>query len=169
MISNGETELQVWVSLDLFFRKSSYQDFQFEELFNQFIPSDPSLRGWVKVAWQQPVFSVGGVVKELITKTQWGRLGKVPDTTSPSVERRMISRQPSEDDRIYPLPDSSESVSADNHPFPAQMVGGSARSSEDAAVRQPRQRTISRPRLVSLFRRAETPKQNMSQTVNGNH
>ncbi|GJJ07408.1 hypothetical protein Clacol_001610 [Clathrus columnatus] len=47
-----------------------------EELIEHFVPSDPSWKGWVKVAWQQPIFSVGGVVKELITKTQWGRIGK---------------------------------------------------------------------------------------------
>ena len=137
--------------------------FQFEELFNQFIPSDPSLRGWVKVAWQQPVFSVGGVVKELITKTQWGRLGKLPDTTtSLSTERRMISRRrPPEDDPIHPLPDSEDSSSADSHPLPSQTVGRSARSSGDAAIRQPRQRTISRPRLGTLFQRTETRKQSI--------
>ena len=81
----------------------SYSNFQFEELINQFIPSDPSLRGWVKVAWQQPVFSVGGVVKELITKTQWGRLGKSPEPTN-LPERRKVRKHPSEDDRKQPLP-----------------------------------------------------------------
>ena len=136
--------------------------FQFEELFNQFIPSGPSLRGWVKVAWQQPVFSVGGVVKELITKTQWGRLGKVPDTTSPSTEKRMISGRPSEDDTIQPLADPSESSTTGNQIFPPQTVGlpASAPSNEDGAMQQPQQRGT-RPRLGSLFRRAETRKQSI--------
>jgi hypothetical protein len=133
--------------------------FQFEGLINQFIPSDPSLRGWVKVAWQQPVFSVGGVVKELITKTQWGKLGKSPDTTSTSADRRKISGRPSEDDAMRPFPDPLELSSADSHAPPLQTVGSRARrGNEDTGVRQPPQQSATRPRLTSLFRRAETRK-----------
>lgn len=44
---------------------------QFEELVNQFIPSDMSWRGWVKMAFQQPLLPVLPVARELFSKTKW--------------------------------------------------------------------------------------------------
>jgi hypothetical protein len=44
---------------------------QFEELVNQFIPSNMSWRGWVKMAFHQPLLPVLPVAKELISKTRW--------------------------------------------------------------------------------------------------
>jgi hypothetical protein len=44
---------------------------QFEELVNQFIPSDMSWRGWVKMAFHQPLLPVLPVARELISKTKW--------------------------------------------------------------------------------------------------
>jgi len=53
---------------DLEFRN---QTLSFEELVNQFIPSDMSWRGWVKMAFQQPLVPVLPVARELISKTKW--------------------------------------------------------------------------------------------------
>jgi len=47
------------------------QTWSFEELVNQFIPSDMSWRGWVKMAFQQPLLPVLPVARELISKTKW--------------------------------------------------------------------------------------------------
>ncbi len=44
---------------------------QFEELANQFIPSDPTWRGWMKIALHQPLVPVLPVAKELFSKTKW--------------------------------------------------------------------------------------------------
>lgn len=44
---------------------------KFEELVNQFIPSDMSWRGWVKMAFHQPLLPVLPVARELISKTKW--------------------------------------------------------------------------------------------------
>lgn len=44
--------------------------FQFEELVNQFIPSDMGWRGWVKVAFHQPLIPVLPVARELFSKTK---------------------------------------------------------------------------------------------------
>lgn len=44
---------------------------QFEELADQFIPSDLTWRGWVRVAFQQPLLPVFPVARELISKTKW--------------------------------------------------------------------------------------------------
>jgi hypothetical protein len=45
--------------------------FQFEELVNQFIPSDMSWKGWVKMAFHQPLVPVLPVARELFSKTKW--------------------------------------------------------------------------------------------------
>ncbi|KAG6911191.1 hypothetical protein DXG01_003058 [Tephrocybe rancida] len=47
------------------------QTWSFEELVNQFIPSNMSWRGWVKMAFQQPLLPVIPVARELISKTKW--------------------------------------------------------------------------------------------------
>ncbi|KAF8592433.1 hypothetical protein K439DRAFT_1400235 [Ramaria rubella] len=104
----------------------------FEELLNHFIPSDPSLRGWVKVAWQQPVFSVGGVVKELITKTQWGRLGKHPEKHS---ETDILSR------------------GSRPHPQDSTEASSPPEGRDDRSNQQSRPPSNSRSRKSSLFRR----------------
>ncbi|EGO01866.1 hypothetical protein SERLA73DRAFT_71025 [Serpula lacrymans var. lacrymans S7.3] len=43
----------------------------FEELVDQFIPSDMSWKGWFKVALHQPLVPVLPVARELISKTKW--------------------------------------------------------------------------------------------------
>ncbi|KAG6854824.1 hypothetical protein C0991_012014 [Blastosporella zonata] len=47
------------------------QTWSFEELVSQFIPSDTSWRGWVKMAFHQPLLPVLPVARELISKTKW--------------------------------------------------------------------------------------------------
>ncbi|KAK7470536.1 Protein SABRE [Stygiomarasmius scandens] len=47
------------------------QTTSFEELVNQFIPSDMSWKGWVKMAFHQPLVPVLPVARELISKTKW--------------------------------------------------------------------------------------------------
>ncbi|KAL0949429.1 hypothetical protein HGRIS_009489 [Hohenbuehelia grisea] len=47
------------------------QTWSFEELVNQFIPSDMSWKGWVKMAFHQPLLPVFPVARELISKTKW--------------------------------------------------------------------------------------------------
>ncbi|KAF9569300.1 hypothetical protein CPC08DRAFT_812902 [Agrocybe pediades] len=47
------------------------QTWSFEELVNQFIPSNMSWRGWVKMAFHQPLVPVLPVARELLAKTKW--------------------------------------------------------------------------------------------------
>ncbi|CCM03163.1 uncharacterized protein FIBRA_05285 [Fibroporia radiculosa] len=47
------------------------QTWSFEELVDQFIPSGRNWRGWVKMAFQQPLVPVLPVARELISKTKW--------------------------------------------------------------------------------------------------
>lgn len=44
---------------------------QFEELVGQFLPSNMNWRGWVKMAFNQPLLPVLPVARELISKTKW--------------------------------------------------------------------------------------------------
>jgi hypothetical protein len=84
-----------------------------EELVEQFIPSDPSWKGWVKMALHQPLIPVLPVARELFTKTKWiARKGgqhlefnessapeleatrRVPTRTSQSTKRSKSSSRP---------------------------------------------------------------------------
>uniref|UniRef100_A0A8H7Y1A7 Uncharacterized protein n=1 Tax=Psilocybe cubensis TaxID=181762 RepID=A0A8H7Y1A7_PSICU len=47
------------------------QTWSFEELVSQFIPSNMSWRGWVKMAFHQPLVPVLPVARELLSKTKW--------------------------------------------------------------------------------------------------
>ncbi|KDQ64599.1 hypothetical protein JAAARDRAFT_145519 [Jaapia argillacea MUCL 33604] len=86
------------------------QTWSFDELVDQFIPSDPSWKGWVKLAFQQPLIPVIPVARELFSKTQWipskGKSNIEGQESSPNVlirstpigsdsrERRTSSRRP---------------------------------------------------------------------------
>ncbi|KAF7964514.1 hypothetical protein HWV62_6371, partial [Athelia sp. TMB] len=47
------------------------QTSSFEELVDQFIPSDMGWKGWVKMAFHQPLVPVLPVARELLSKTRW--------------------------------------------------------------------------------------------------
>ncbi|GBE79683.1 predicted protein [Sparassis crispa] len=47
------------------------QTWSFEELVDQFIPSDRNWRGWIKMAFQQPLVPVLPVAREIISKTKF--------------------------------------------------------------------------------------------------
>lgn len=59
------------------------QTWSFEELVNQFIPSNMSWRGWVKMAFHQPLLPVLPVAKELLSKTRWTSSKATPAHESP--------------------------------------------------------------------------------------
>jgi hypothetical protein len=63
--------------------------FQFEELVEQFIPSDPTWKGWVKMALHQPFFEVIPVARELISKTKRIASKGVQQSTSTITPRRL--------------------------------------------------------------------------------
>lgn len=44
---------------------------QFEELVNQFIPADMGWKGWLRMAFHQPLIPVFPVARELLTKTKF--------------------------------------------------------------------------------------------------
>ncbi|KAJ7276501.1 golgi-body localization protein domain-containing protein [Mycena haematopus] len=67
------------------------QTWSFEELVDQFIPSDMSWKGWLKMAFHQPLVPVLPVARELISKTKWIANNKSgQDLTSPPKARKAI-------------------------------------------------------------------------------
>jgi hypothetical protein len=73
---------------------------KFEELVDQFIPSNMTWRGWLKMALQQPLVPIFPVARELLMKTKFSRSGSHPvvvkdeDGASTSgVQRNLMSRK----------------------------------------------------------------------------
>ncbi|CAL1700808.1 unnamed protein product [Somion occarium] len=68
------------------------QTWSFEELVDQFIPSGRNWKGWLKMAFQQPLVPVLPVARELISKTKWGGAKAHHPTThhhpSPGIRRK---------------------------------------------------------------------------------
>jgi hypothetical protein len=73
---------------------------QFEELVEQFIPSDPTWKGWVKMALHQPFFEVIPVARELLSKTKRIASKSVQQSTNGTTSRRQKPTKMSE----RPLP-----------------------------------------------------------------
>lgn len=59
------------------------QTLSFEELFDQFIPSGKNWKGWVKMAFNQPLVPVLPVAREIISKTKWVSRGHHHQTNGP--------------------------------------------------------------------------------------
>ncbi|KAJ6485160.1 golgi-body localization protein domain-containing protein [Mycena vitilis] len=74
------------------------QTWSFEELVDQFIPSDMSWKGWLKMAFQQPLVPVLPVARELISKTKWIANKSGQDLSSPAKTPRMTAITNGEDD-----------------------------------------------------------------------
>ncbi|KAJ7068375.1 golgi-body localization protein domain-containing protein [Mycena amicta] len=77
---------------DLEFRN---QTWSFEELVGQFIPSDMSWRGWIKMAFHQPLVPVLPVARELISKTKWIASNK--DLHAPTPQKPLRKTLPEDD------------------------------------------------------------------------
>ncbi|KAI5124944.1 hypothetical protein M0805_007371 [Coniferiporia weirii] len=66
----------------------------FEELAEQFIPSDTSWRGWMRVALHQPLVPVFPVARELLSKTKWiaakGKVARQARKFSPAIKSAQV-------------------------------------------------------------------------------
>jgi hypothetical protein len=123
---------------------------QLEELVDQFIPSDPSWKGWVKMAFHQPLFEVFPVARELISKTK-----RIASKSSTRVDHPRLPPKPAQlqlpqavleidgtDSNIQPLSRSARITS-----LPDTVQTNSAESGTD------RTGPVPRPRVFSIFRR----------------
>ncbi|OBZ70295.1 hypothetical protein A0H81_09960 [Grifola frondosa] len=135
------------------------QTWSFEELVDQFIPSGRNWRGWVKVAFQQPLVPVLPVARELITKTKWiaskghqtherhGRFGPTRILSSRSSTGRDTTS--SEDSPQNVSPKEPRSSSATPEPAVLPYLTGEPESMPDLN----KSRGVRRPRMISLFKR----------------
>jgi hypothetical protein len=89
------------VSLPSLVEKPDSNNMKFEELVDQFIPSNMTWRGWLKMALQQPLVPVFPVARELLLKTKFstrggGSLAKDEDGTSAGESQKQAVKPPSE-------------------------------------------------------------------------
>ncbi|TBU45037.1 golgi-body localization protein domain-containing protein [Dichomitus squalens] len=135
---------------DLEYRNRTWS---FEELVEQFIPSGRNWRGWVKVAFQQPLVPVLPVARELITKTKWiaKKDTHLTDRPSrPSTPKLLRAKRPTAaGDLDGPRKSGDKST--------AILTDPSFLTSEPEALRdatmQPKREGGVRKRAMSLFRR----------------
>lgn len=146
-----------------YLRVADWNFSQFEELVEQFIPSDPTWKGWVKMALHQPFFEVIPVARELISKTKRIAAKSVQQSASTITPHRPKPMKTSErplpktkDDPgpsnilANPFTDEPETMSPEERPkIPSQITrngGPIHRNSHDR----------DRPRVTSMFRRSTT-------------
>ena len=139
---------------------------QFEELVEQFIPSDPTWKGWVKMALHQPFFEVIPVARELISKTKRIASKGVQQSANTITPRRQkptkISERPepkvkgdSGRPNILPNPftDEPEAMSPEERPkIPPQI----ARLNRNGNPTNSNSFDRDRARVTSMFRRTTT-------------
>ncbi|TFK55958.1 hypothetical protein OE88DRAFT_1731595 [Heliocybe sulcata] len=157
------------------------QTWSFEDLVDQFIPSDPSWKGWVKMALQQPLVPVLPVARELFSKTQWiaskgkSYLDAQLEGTGPKklVKSKPIGGEPS--NKGLSLKQRSRTSSPARRirrrsmkepNMPAESMVGDRASTETASSDQhpalpasisvPDARPNSRARMISLFKRGSS-------------
>ena len=129
---------------------------QFEELVEQFIPSDPTWKGWVKMALHQPFFEVIPVARELISKTKRIASKGVQQSTHTITPRRMKptktleqpppkSKGSSDRSHILVGPYADEPETMD----PSQIAGTNENGSPPQRSSFDRDQT----RVTSMFRR----------------
>ncbi|KAH9943489.1 golgi-body localization protein domain-containing protein [Epithele typhae] len=143
---------------------------KFEELVDQFIPSGRNWRGWVKVAFQQPLVPVLPVARELITKTKWIASKKDAhhgDRPSRPSTPKLLKARPSEPTRKDKEPVKERARSRPRaHDEPRRSLEGvglaMGRPVEDEGASEPEQDGMAtigpksagmRKRALSLFRR----------------
>jgi len=136
---------------------------QFEELVEQFIPSDPTWKGWVKMALHQPFFEVIPVARELISKTKRIASKSVQQSTHTITPRRQKPTKTSERSLpktkgdsggstvlSTPLTDEPEAMSPVERPkIPPQIAGHHRSGSSTRRDSSDRDRV----KVTSMFRR----------------
>ncbi|KAJ6515787.1 golgi-body localization protein domain-containing protein [Mycena sanguinolenta] len=127
------------------------QTWSFEELVDQFIPSDMSWKGWVKMAFHQPLVPVLPVARELISKTKWIANKSGQDLTSSPKPRKTIT---------YAEDDGAESDRSSSSRWHRRKRGDTVQSTVTGAAvtAEPEEesRPPSRNRKFTLFGRTKS-------------
>ncbi|KAH8830496.1 golgi-body localization protein domain-containing protein [Flagelloscypha sp. PMI_526] len=88
------------------------QTWSFEELVNQFIPADMSWKGWLKMAFHQPLVPVFPVARELFAKTKFLSAPKHSRSNSPASQIIVAPQRPT----LAPPSLSSSTLPTDEDP-----------------------------------------------------
>ncbi|KAH8105900.1 golgi-body localization protein domain-containing protein [Cristinia sonorae] len=130
------------------------QTWSFEELVDQFIPSGRNWKGWVKMAFQQPLVPVLPVARELITKTKWG----APKTTQSQADTVKRKGGP----KRLPFVGHRDVATSSGVPNMGHTPSSSDGSAENAATEteaardEEERRKRPRARVLSLFKRSRS-------------
>ncbi|KAI0081718.1 hypothetical protein K474DRAFT_1133165 [Panus rudis PR-1116 ss-1] len=137
------------------------QTWSFEELVDQFIPSGRNWKGWVKMAFNQPLVPVLPVARELISKTKWGAKGH--GTHTPKRKGTTPKLLPFMNFGHHDKPeDSTSENSHDKGKTPMYStenlseLGLTTDPEPLTAVPTERAKQRSRPRVLSLFKRSHS-------------
>ncbi|TFK23245.1 hypothetical protein FA15DRAFT_705606 [Coprinopsis marcescibilis] len=141
------------------------QTWSFEELVNQFIPSNMGWKGWIKMAFHQPLLPVLPVAKELLSKTKWtaSKNPQIHDHPLKLLHPRLLATD--DDSRLHWLHNEGTKVTVgssstktwknplrsknDSPPVAPPLVMESSSSKEPDS--SPTKRPESRNRVKSLF------------------
>ncbi|TCD68203.1 hypothetical protein EIP91_011375 [Steccherinum ochraceum] len=159
---------------DLEYRNQTCSWFlEFEELVDQFIPSGKNWKGWVKIAFQQPLVPVLPVARELITKTKWGA-PKTHHQGGDTVKRKTGTKRlpfvTHRDTTVTPdtvAQDRSDPSSRSFTPSSSSDVSAENLTGEPEAMREEDEhRKRPRTRVMSLFKRSRSkPRSSMDSDV----
>lgn len=127
----------------------------FEELVDQFIPSNMNWRGWVKMALQQPLLPVFPVARELFMKTKFSRSGSPAITandneTNATRDKSQTTAQHLEVQRHGTLR-TSRRKQPDAQTIPLPMTVETAGTSSTALE----EKGTARTRVLSIFGRGK--------------
>ncbi|KAK7061817.1 golgi-body localization protein domain-containing protein [Favolaschia claudopus] len=143
------------------------QTWSFEELVDQFIPSDMSWKGWLKMAFHQPLVPVLPVARELISKTKWiaNNKSNASDLNNPSKSRKQLAYAEddgAESDRSHsPHPRWRKARKKKGDAGVPLVIGpGTAEPTDDEPISRP----PSRNRKFTLFGRTKTLNSNGAAT-----
>ncbi|KAF8845847.1 hypothetical protein BDN67DRAFT_961498 [Paxillus ammoniavirescens] len=145
------------------------QTWSFEELVDQFIPSDLTWKGWVRMAFHQPLVPVLPVARELFSKTKLiaSKNAAQADPRPPLNKKFTLRGKKTATDTTIreKQPRRSSSSSSPSVPTPSNNLTGMALTDEPEALVQDyddpvhddskKNRHHRRPRLLSVFNRGK--------------
>lgn len=136
------------------------QTWSFEELVDQFIPSDLTWKGWVKIALHQPLVPVFPVARELFSKTKL-TASKSVSQLDPRAPRKILKLKPKRTDTNSTAAPARPRTSSSCGTNPSRFIGMSLTDEPtdmDESTPAPPVPDINRPssraRLLSVFSRS---------------
>ncbi|KAG2156152.1 golgi-body localization protein domain-containing protein [Suillus clintonianus] len=147
------------------------QTWSFEELVDQFIPSDLTWKGWVKIALHQPLVPVFPVARELFSKTKL-TASKSVSQLDPRPPRKILKLKPKRTDTnstVVPARQRRSSSSGTNPRFIGMSLTDEPTVMDESTPSPTvpdNNRPSSRARLLSVFSRS---RKSLENTLDSGH